>query len=90
MQKADVSHGYWLAIYLSLIGMLTQFTLILIGKMAYIKGYYKDFQANTIKYWRVLSYFRLGKELLGRPQYKFNVADIALGLGELKADALFK
>ncbi len=77
---------------LLMIAMLTQFTLILVGKMAYIKGYYKDFQANTIKCRRVLSYFRLGKELLGRPQYKFNVADIALGLGGLKAyaDATFK
>lgn len=34
---------------LLLIAMLTQFSLILVGKMAYIKGYYKDFQANTVK-----------------------------------------
>ena len=70
---------------LLMIGMLTQFALLMVGKMAYIKGYYKDFQANTIKFRRVLSYFFLGKELLGRDGYKFSVADIALALGGLKA-----
>ncbi|WP_083494194.1 IS4 family transposase [Colwellia sp. MT41] len=77
---------------LLMIAMLTQFSLILVGKMAYIKGYYKDFQANTVKSRRVLSYFRLGKELIRREQYQFNVADIALALGGLKAcaDAQFR
>jgi hypothetical protein len=77
---------------LLMIAMLTQFSLILVGKMAYIKGYYKDFQANTVKSRRVLSYFRLGKELIRREQYQFTVADIALALGGLKAcaDAQFR
>ena len=70
---------------LLMIGMLTQFALLLVGKMAYIKGYYKDFQANTIRTRRVLSYFFLGKELLGREAYVFSVADIAFAVGGLKA-----
>jgi len=77
---------------LLMIAMLTQFSLLLVGKVAYMKGYYKDFQANTVKSRRVLSYFRLGKELLARTEYRFTIADIALGLGGLKAyaDAVFK
>lgn len=77
---------------LLMIAMLAQFSLLLVGKVAYMKGYYKDFQANTVKSRRVLSYFRLGKELLARTEYKFTITDIALGLGGLKAyaDASFK
>ncbi len=70
-----------------MIGMLTQLALLLIGKSAYIKGYYKDFQANSIRCRRVLSFFYLGKEIIGRESYSFNVKDIALALGGLKAKA---
>lgn len=72
---------------LLMIAMLAQFALLIIGKMAYIKGYYKDFQANTIRTRRVLSYFFLGRELLGRPAYTFSIADLAFALGGLKAMA---
>lgn len=72
---------------LLMIGMLTQLALLLIGKSAYIKGYYKDFQANSIRCRRVLSFFYLGKEIIGRESYSFNVKDIALALGGLKAKA---
>ena len=70
---------------LLMIAMLTQVALLTVGKMAYSKGYYKDFQANTVRDRKVLSYFYLGKELLGRPAYSFNLADLALALGGLKA-----
>lgn len=70
---------------LLMIGMLTQLALLLIGKAAYIKGYYKDFQANTIKNRRVLSFFYLGKEILDREGYSFSIKDIALAFGGLKA-----
>ena len=70
---------------LLMIAMLTQFALILIGKAAYIKGYYKAFQANTVKTKRVLSYFYLGKEILKWENYSFKVADLLLAFGGLKA-----
>ena len=70
---------------LLLIGMLTQFALLIVGKVAYIKDYYKDFQANPIRTRRVLSYFFLGKELIGREAYSFSVKDLALAVGGLKA-----
>ncbi|ABU71116.1 IS4 family transposase [Vibrio campbellii] len=70
---------------LLMIGMLTQFALLVVGKVAYLKGYYKDFQANTIRTRRVLSYFFLGKELIGREAYSFSVKDLALAVGGLKA-----
>ena len=70
---------------LLMIGMLTQFALLIVGKAAYIKGYYKDFQANTIRTRRVLSYFFLGKELIGREAYSFSMKDLALAVGGLKA-----
>ena len=70
---------------LLMIGMLTQFALLIVGKVAYIKGYYKDFQANTIRTRRVLSYFFLGKELIGRKAYTISMKDLALAVGGLKA-----
>lgn len=70
---------------LLMIAMLTQFALILIGKAAYMKGYYKDFQANTIRIRRVLSYFFLGKEICGRRAYSFKVTDILRAFAGLKA-----
>ncbi|MCP4321095.1 MAG: hypothetical protein GY787_04455, partial [Alteromonadales bacterium] len=51
------------------------------------KGYYKDFQANSIRCRRALSFFYLGKEIIGRESYSFNVKDVALALGGLKAKA---
>ena len=70
---------------LLMVSMLTQFALILTGKSAYLKGYYKDFQSNTERNRRVLSYFRLGMEILRREDYWFSVPDICLALGGLKA-----
>lgn len=70
---------------LLLIAMLTQFALILLGKAAYIKGYYKDFQANTIRTRRVLSYFFLGKEICGRKAYPFQMTDLLIAFAGLKA-----
>lgn len=70
---------------LLMISMLTQFALMLIGKSAYIKGYYKDFQANTVRERRVLSYFFLGKEICGHNRYVFTLYDLALAFGGLKA-----
>ena len=70
---------------LLMVSMLAQFALILTGKSAYLKGYYKDFQSNTERNRRVLSYFRLGMEILRRDDYWFSVPDICLALGGLKA-----
>jgi len=51
--------------------MLSQIAYLLIGKAAYIKGYYKQFQANTIRNRRVLSYFCLGAEIARHNRFKF-------------------
>ena len=72
---------------LLLIAMLSQFGLLILGKVGYMKGYYKDFQANTIRTRRVLSYFFLGRELIGREGYGYRVRDLALAVGGLKAMA---
>lgn len=70
---------------LLMIAMLTQFALILIGKASYNKGYYKDFQANTVRHRRVLSFFFLGKEIIERGHYTFSVIDILRAFAGLKA-----
>lgn len=72
---------------LLMIAMLAQLGLLILGKVGYMKGYYKDFQANTIRTRRVLSYFFLGRELIGRESYQYSVKDLALAIGGLKAMA---
>ena len=72
---------------LLLIAMLSQVAYLLIGKAAYIKGYYKHFQANTIRNRRVLSYFYLGVEIARHTRFNFSFKDICLALSGLKAQA---
>ena len=70
---------------LLLIGMLAQLAYILIGKAAYIKGYFKQFQGNTITTRKVLSYFYLGREITSHPNIEFSPYDLCLALSGLKA-----
>jgi len=70
---------------LLLIGMLAQFAYIVIGKTAYIKGHYKQFQANTIVVRRVLSYFYLGREIAADNSIQYTPQDLCLALSGLKA-----
>ena len=72
---------------LLLIGMLSQIAYLLIGKAAYIKGYYKQFQANTERERRVLSYFYLGVEVAQHERFNFSFKDICIALSGLKAQA---
>lgn len=72
---------------LLLIGMLSQVAYLLIGKAAYIKGYYKQFQANTVRNRRVLSYFYLGVEIAKHSYFSFTFKDICIALSGLKAQA---
>ncbi|ANO33146.1 hypothetical protein A6E01_07960 [Vibrio breoganii] len=70
---------------LLMIGTLTQFALLIVGNLAFIKGYYKDFQANTIRTRPVLSYFYLGKEVIGTEAYSFSGKDLASAVEGLQA-----
>lgn len=70
---------------LLLIGMLAQFAYILIGKAAYIKGHFRQFQANTIVTRRVLSYFYLGREIAADDSLHYTPHDLCLALAGLKA-----
>jgi hypothetical protein len=54
---------------LLLIALIAQYTLYVIGKAAEILKYHYDFQANTIKNRRVLSYCYLGKRILAHKNY---------------------
>lgn len=72
---------------LLLIGMLAQFAYILIGKAAYIKGHFKQFQANTISTRRVLSYFYLGREIAANDSFHYTPHDLCLALSGLKAQS---
>lgn len=54
-----------------LIAMLALFALYMIGKAAEIQGYHRQFQANTIKTRRVLSYSFLAMRILQYPKFEF-------------------
>lgn len=70
---------------LLLISMLAQFVYIVIGKTAYIKGHFRQFQANTIVTRRVLSYFYLGREIAADDSIHYMPHDLCLALAGLKA-----
>ncbi len=55
-----------------LIAMLALFYLITLGKAAESKGYHLDFQANTIRQKRVLSYTYLGRRIMQNARYQLN------------------
>lgn len=54
-----------------LIGMLALFSLYMLGKAAEMNGYHRQFQANTIRIRRVLSYSFLAMRILQHPKYTF-------------------
>lgn len=68
---------------LLLIAMLTQLTLLIIGKAAYLKEYHRHFQANTERDRAVLSYFFLGKEIVKDARYQFSEQDLAEAYDEM-------
>lgn len=69
---------------LVLLGSLAQFILILVGKAAYLKNYARHFQANTERCRRVLSYFYLGKEIIGDKRFDITLYDLYRAFGDLK------
>ena len=72
---------------LLMIAMLLHFVLMLVGRAAYLKGYHKDFQANTVKDRKVLSDFYLGKEVLRHPRYELGLRELLLGFAGMKANS---
>jgi len=52
-----------------LLSMMVQFYLYCVGKAAESKGYHRQFQANTVKHKRVLSYSFLALRLLQHERY---------------------
>ena len=66
-----------------LIAMLALFYLITLGKSAEMKGYHFDFQANTIKDKRVLSYTYLGRRVMQNARYQLNEEQLICAFIEL-------
>ena len=66
-----------------LIAMLALFYLITLGKAAEMKGYHFDFQANTIKDKRVLSYTYLGRRVMENARYRLNEEQLICAFIEL-------
>jgi hypothetical protein len=63
--------------------MLALFYLITLGKSAEMKGYHFNFQANTIKDKRVLSYTYLGRRIMQNARYQLNEEQLICAFIEL-------
>ena len=68
---------------LLLINALALWACFWIGKIAYIKGWHRHFQANTVSHKRVLSYIYLGRELVDHPAYQLTRAMYLKALDEI-------
>jgi hypothetical protein len=66
-----------------LIAMLALFYLITLGKAAEMKGFQLNFQANTIKHKRVLSYTYLGRRVMQNARYQLSEDQLICAFIEL-------
>lgn len=75
-----------------LIAMLAQIALYIIGKAAEQKGYHREFQANSEKSRRVLSYGFLALRILehGIDKYPLSASELELALKELIKETYYE
>ena len=66
-----------------LIATLALFYLIMLGKSAEMNGYHLDFQANTTKDKRVLSYTYLGRRVMQNARYQLSEEQLICAFIEL-------
>ena len=72
-----------------LLAMLVQFYLYCVGKAAETEGYHRNFQANTIKHKRVLSYGFLALRVIQHNRYYLSEEMIIRAMMELIQDSLY-
>lgn len=72
-----------------LLSMMVQFYLYCVGKAAEVAGYHRQFQANTVKVKRVLSYGYLALRILQHKRYHLSDKMIISAMEALIEDSLY-